>query len=126
MLLTSKMLRLVQYVVKFAILGSGQECGDLCLSVEQDGTYRKPRVPHGDLAARHRGQLHAGPVGITVLALLPANVAEFARWHAVVHRDHPYPLPTVLTRPGSRAGFTGGDVEFASGEPVPGYVSTVC
>src|SRR5215469_813365 len=78
-----------QYVVKFAILGSSQECGDLRLSVEQDRAYREPRVPHGDLATRQSGQLHACSVGITVLALLPANLAEFAGGHAVVHHDHP-------------------------------------
>src|ERR1700726_1578686 len=97
MLLASKLLRFAHYVVKFAILGTCQECGDLRLSVEQDRANREPRVPHGDLAARQRGQLHASPVGITVLALPPANVAEFACRHAVIHNDHPYPLPTVST-----------------------------
>src|SRR6516162_4092287 len=83
------MCRFAQNMVKFAILGSGQECGDLCLSVEQDRAYRETRVPHGDLAARQRGQLHARAVGITVLALLPADLAELAGGHPVVHHDRP-------------------------------------
>src|SRR5579863_4088734 len=95
MLLASKLNRFVQYVIKLAVLGTRQECGDLRLSVEQDRAYRETRVPHGDLAVRQRGQLHACAVGVAVLALLPADVAEFARRHAVVH-DHPYSLPVSL------------------------------
>src|SRR5271169_2701977 len=121
MLLASKLLRFVQYLVKFAILGTCQECGDLCLSVEQDRANRETRVPHGDLAARQRGQLHTCPVGVTVLALQPANVAEFACRHAVVHRDHPYPLPTISTHSDPRE-FTRCNAKLASGERMPGYV----
>src|SRR5580704_1248682 len=98
MLLAGKLLSFAQYVVKFAILGTCQECGDLRLSVEQDRAYRETRVPHRDLAARQRRHLHACPVGVTVLALLPVNITEFACGHAVVRRDHHYPLPTVSTQ----------------------------
>src|ERR1700722_4355833 len=124
MLLAGKPLRLVQYVVKFAVLGTCQECVDLRLSVEQDRADREPRVPHGDLAARQRGQLHARPVGITVLALLPVDVAQFARWHAVVRRDHRYPLPTPSTHPDPK-NITRCYLDLASGKDVPEYVSVV-
>src|SRR5271170_5272986 len=124
MLLASKLLRFVQYLVKFAILGTGQECGDLRLSVEQDRAYRETRVPHGDLAARQRGHLHACSVGVTVLALPPANVTEFACGHAVVRRDHPYPLPTVSTH-SYPLELTRCKQKLASGEQVSELVSTV-
>src|SRR6516165_10144763 len=124
MLLASKMFCFAQYVVKFAILGSGQECGDLCLSVEQDRAYREPRVPHGDLAARERGQLHACPVGIAVLALLPANLAEFAGRHAVVHHGRSLPF-RQSQRTRTQRKFTRCNPELASGKQMSGFVSTV-
>src|SRR4029079_10494933 len=81
-------------MVELPILGSGQECGDLCLSVEQDGARRETRVAHRYLTARQRGQFDALPVRVTVPALLPAHLPEFRGEHAVVGNDHVYPLPT--------------------------------
>src|SRR5208282_5163889 len=75
-------------MIKFPILGSCQECGDLCLSVEQDGPGRETGVAHRDLAVRQRGHLDALTVRIAVPALEPANVSEFAGGHAVVRNDH--------------------------------------
>src|SRR5690349_13942366 len=84
LLLASKVIRSARKMVKFPILGSGQECGDLSLSVEQDGASREPGVAHRDLPARQRGQLDALAVRVAVPALLPADISEFCGEHAVV------------------------------------------
>src|SRR6516165_9744954 len=86
-------------MVELPILGACQECGDLRLSVEQDGTAREPGVAHRDLTGRQRGQLDALPVRVAVPALLPADLSKFRGEHAVVGRDHVYPLPTGCPRP---------------------------
>src|SRR5712691_816576 len=94
LLLASKVVRFAGYMFKRPIFGSCQECGDLCLSVEQDGAGREPGVAHRDLSGRQRGQFDALPVRVAVPALLPADVSELRGEHAVIGNDHVYPLST--------------------------------
>src|SRR6516162_6085870 len=95
LLLAGKVVCRAGQVVELPILGPGQECGDLRLSVEQDGADREPGVAHRDLTGRQRGQLDALPVRVAVPALLPGDLSELRGEHAVVGNDHVYPLPTA-------------------------------
>ena len=93
-------------MIEFAILGSGQECGDLCVSVEQDGTGREPRVAHRDLAAGQRGEFDARSIRVAVPALQPADIAEFGGEHAVVGYGHFIPFRQVQRVPGLKGSLT--------------------
>ena len=93
-------------MIEFAVLGSGQECGDLRVSVEQNWTGRETRVAHRDLAAGQRGQLDAGAIRVAVPALLPADVAEFGGEHAVVGYGHFIPFRQVQRAPGLKGSLT--------------------
>src|SRR5580698_10162988 len=83
----SRYARELDHVVELAVLGAGQERGDLRLRVDERGTAGEPGIAYRDLAARQVRDLNARAVGVAVLALLPCDVCEPRGTHAAVWLD---------------------------------------
>ena len=75
-------------MIELAVLGASQEGLDLRARVDQRRAARETGIPDGDGTLGKSGDLHAGPVGVAVLALLPRNVGQIFGRHAVIGVAH--------------------------------------
>src|ERR1700749_2233988 len=93
----------LDHVVELAVLGAGEERGDLRARVDKGGSSGEAGIAHRDLAVRQVSYLNARAVGVAVLALLPSDIGEFRGRYAVVWLSHVLFLP--VTEPGCVTGL---------------------